>query len=73
MITKTNLHLVHDGICAQDVVLHLGVTLSVLHSPRGLSTGRKANHHEDLTQVNRKKCLYCLLFCTAPQIIVLLK
>lgn len=57
MITKTNLHLVHDGICAQDVVLLLRISLCVLHSPCGLSTGRKANHHKDLTQVKRNKDL----------------
>lgn len=57
MITKTNLHLVHDGICAQDVVLLLRISLCVLHSPCGLSTGRKANHHKDLTQGKRNKDL----------------
>lgn len=60
VITKTNLHLVHDGICAQDVVLLLRISLCVLHSPCGLSTGGKANHHKDLTQVKRNKGLAVL-------------
>lgn len=47
--SQTNLHLVHDGIGAQDVVLLLRVALCVLHGPGGLSTGREADHHQDLT------------------------
>lgn len=65
MITKTNLHLVHDGICAQDVVLLFRISLCMFHSPCGLSTGRKANHHKDLTQVNGNNGLTLLILdCT---------
>lgn len=49
--SHTNLHLVHDGVGAQDVVLLLRVALRVLHGPGGLSTSREADHHQDLTQV----------------------
>lgn len=57
IITKTNLHLVHDGICAQDVVLLLRILLGVFDSPCGFSTGGKANHHKDLPQVNGNNSL----------------
>lgn len=49
-----HLHLVHDGIGTQDVVLLLRVALCILHGPGGLSARRKANHHQNLTQVERK-------------------
>lgn len=48
VVVQTNLHLVHDGICAQDVVLLLRVSLCILHGPSGLSACRQANHHQDL-------------------------
>lgn len=54
MGTETNLHLVHDGIGAQDVVLLLRVGLCMLYGPSCLSTGRQANHHQDLKQVHKK-------------------
>lgn len=50
---QTNLHLVHDGIRAQDVVFLLRVRLCVLYGPGGLSAGRQADHHQDLKQINK--------------------
>ena len=48
-----HLHLVHDGVGAQDVVLLLWMLLSVLRGPRGLSTGRQTNHHQDLVSTHK--------------------
>lgn len=47
-MAQTNLHLVHDGVGAQDVVLLLRVGLCVLYGPSSLSTGGQADHHQDL-------------------------
>lgn len=61
MEAQTNLHLVHDGICAQDVVLLLRISLCMLYGPGSLSTGRQANHHQDLKQV-KKPGSFCIIF-----------
>lgn len=45
---STHLHLIHNGIGAQDVVLLLRVGLCMLDSPGGLPAGGQANHHQDL-------------------------
>lgn len=50
---QTNLHLVHDGIRAQDVVFLLGVRLCVLYGPGSLSAGRQADHHQDLKHIDK--------------------
>lgn len=49
MTVQTNLHLVHDGVGAQDVVLLVGVGRCVLYGPSGFTAGGQANHHQDLT------------------------
>lgn len=57
VVAQTNLHLIHDGICAQDVVLLLRVCLCMLYSPSGLPTGRQTYHHQDLIQVEKENSL----------------
>lgn len=71
VITKTNLHLVHDGICAQDVVLLLRISLCVLHSPCGLSTGGKADHHKDLTSEEKQGSCFILYHNSVKMIRIL--
>ena len=41
-------HLVHDGVCPQDVVLLGGVGGRVFDGPRRLAGGRQPHHHQDL-------------------------
>lgn len=44
------LHLIHDGVRAQNVVLLVGVGLCMLYGPSGLSASREAHHHQNLAE-----------------------
>lgn len=47
-IQQPYLHLIHDSICAQDVVLLVWVLFCIFYGPGGFSTTRQTNHHQDL-------------------------
>lgn len=73
LVSQTNLHLVHDGISAQDVVLLVRVTFCMLNGPSCLSTCRQANHHQDLKQVSKEKRVikvYLQMCCSSAMPIV---